>query len=189
YGPGRNPHRSSGRTNMLAGINLQPGAWDPTEGRLDDVLISDVTMRNVASPLHLSIKPGNTAGSITVERLSATGVDRAAASAESWAEEPIERVVLRDVDLEFTGGGTAEQADQDVEAPGVDVRPLPSWGLYARGVGTLVLEDVRLSLSGPDARSALKAEEVGRIAVDGLHLPDGPEGDLDLDDVVEVEGL
>ena len=49
YGPGLHPHRTSDRYNMLAGINLQPGAWDATKGRLDDVLISDVTMQNVAT--------------------------------------------------------------------------------------------------------------------------------------------
>ena len=41
YGPGQQPHRTSGekrRTNMLSGIILQPGAWDATRGPLDDVL-------------------------------------------------------------------------------------------------------------------------------------------------------
>lgn len=83
YGPGKHPHRTSGRTNMLSGINLQPGAWDPTRGHLDDVLISDVTMRNVQAPVHLSLKPGNTCGDVTVEGLSAPGVYGAAISAES----------------------------------------------------------------------------------------------------------
>ena len=190
YGPGRSPHRTSGRTNMLAGINLQPGAWDPTEGRLDDVLISDVTMRDVSTPLHLSLKPGNTAGDITVERLSATGVDRAAISAESWADSPIERVVLRDVAAEFDGGGTAEQADRPVESPGVDARPLPAWGLYARNVGTLVLDGVRLRLADADARPALIADRVGRLVLDDLRLPPRSDGaePIVLEEVGEVVG-
>ena len=55
-------------------------------------------MRHVATPFHISLKPGNTGGSIHVERVSASGVYRAAASVESWAEEaPFERVVFRDV--------------------------------------------------------------------------------------------
>ena len=95
YGPGLYPHRTSDRTNMLAGVILQPGAWDSTQGRLDRVLVSDNTMRNVATPFQVSLKPGNTAGEITVDRLSATGVYRAAGSVESWTDEPIERFVLR----------------------------------------------------------------------------------------------
>lgn len=188
YGPGRHPHRTSGRTNMLSGINLQPGAWDPTKGRLDDVLISDVTMRNVQAPLHLSLKPGNTAGSVTVERLSATGVYQAATSAESWAESPIERVVLRDVSVEFAGGGTAAQASRQVKSPGVEARPLPSWGIYARQVGELVLDGVRLRLAAPDARPPIRCESVGRLIVDDVrHGPRVGGGEaMVLEDVGEV---
>jgi hypothetical protein len=184
YGPGRFPHRTSSRTNMLAGINLQPGAWDPTEGRLDDVLISDVTMRHVSTPLHLSLKPGNTAGSVTVERLSATGVYRAAMSAESWAESPIERVVLRDVSVEFMGGGTAEQARRPVRAPGVDARALPAWGFFARNVNTLMLDNVRLRLESVDARPVLMGSGVRRLDLHDFRH-DGVEA-MVLDDVREV---
>src|SRR5205807_9923512 len=64
FGPGNNEHRTSKekhRTNMLAGLCLQPGAWDKTQGELDDVRISDVTMHAVATPLHIALQPGNTA--------------------------------------------------------------------------------------------------------------------------------
>ncbi len=85
YGPGTRPHRTQDRKNMISGIILQPGAWDASEGALEDVLISDVTMRNVQSPVTIFLKrAGNTAGDITVSRLTATGVYRAAASVESW---------------------------------------------------------------------------------------------------------
>src|SRR5262249_52524786 len=73
YGPGLHPHRSSNRFNMLAGLCLQPGAWDRTEGDLDDVLISDLTMHNVTTPFHFALKPGNTAGKISVSGVTATG--------------------------------------------------------------------------------------------------------------------
>jgi hypothetical protein len=175
YGPGRYPHITSGRRNMLSGINLQPGGWDATRGRLDNVLISDVTMRDVHAPVHLSVKPGNTAGRVTVERLSATGVYGAALSAESWAETPIERVVLRDLSLEFAGGGKPEEAGRAVKAPGVDARPLPAWGVFARGVATLDLDGVRLRLAAPDVRPAIRAEDVGRLVLRDLRH-DGPAG-------------
>ena len=96
YGPGLQPHRTSGaqrRTNMLSGIILQPGAWDTTHGLLDNVLISRVTMENVASPVTLWTKPGNTVGRVTISDLTATGVYRSALSVESWDERPITNVV------------------------------------------------------------------------------------------------
>ena len=171
YGPGEQPHRTSRearRTNMLSGIILQPGAWDATRGPLDDVLISDVTMRNVASPLTLWIKPGNSAGRITVQGLRATGVYRAALSVESWADSPVTNVVLRGISAEFAGGGDAAQAAQSVPGPGVDARPLPAWGLYARNVEQLTLEDVRLSLAERDLRPVILADGVRRLVLDHL---------------------
>src|SRR5262249_44491743 len=146
-GPGEQPHHTSGerrRTNMLSGIILQPGAWDATHGPLDDVFIANNVMQHVASPVTTWTKAGNTIGKVTVNGLRATDVYRSAFSAESWADAPITNVVLRDVQVEFLGGGKA-WTNNVVRGPGVDARPLPSWGFYARNVQTLTLEDVRFS--------------------------------------------
>ncbi|MBK9139595.1 MAG: right-handed parallel beta-helix repeat-containing protein [Verrucomicrobia bacterium] len=174
YGPGEQPHRTSGerrRTNMLSGIILQPGAWDATQGELDDVLLARLTMRSVASPVTLWTKPGNTVGRVTVSDLTATGVYRAAISVESWSDTPITNVVLRGIRVEFDGGGTAAQAKQEVKGPGVDARALPAWGIYARKVARLAIEDVRLSLAAPDFRPVLAAEEVNELLLDGFRFP------------------
>ena len=192
FGPGRFEHRTSRdkhRTNMLAGLCLQPGAWDRTEGVLDDVKISNVTMRDVTTPLHLSVREGNTVGRVTIDRLTATGCYRAAASVESWAKEPIGHVTLRDVSLEFTGGGTAEQAKADVKAPPVDARPLPAWGLFVKNVSRLDLEDVRLTVAKEDARPAMIARDVGTLVLDDFRFPRDVGGGtpLVLDGVRDVQ--
>ncbi len=103
--------------------------------------------------------------------LRATGVYRSALSVEGWGEEPIGHVVFRDVDVEFAGGGTAEQAKQQVKGPGVDARPLPAWGVYARNVDRLTLEDVRLRLAADDARPVVVAEDVRRLTLDRVRYP------------------
>ena len=170
-GPGEQPHRTSGekrRTNMLSGIILQPGAWDATTGPLDDVFIANNVMQHVASPVTLWTKPGNTVGKVTISGLDATGVYRSAFSAESWAEAPITNVVLRGVRAEFAGDGRAWVAEQSVKGPGVDARALPAWGIYARNVETLTLEDVRLSLASDDFRPVLQAERVERLNLDSF---------------------
>lgn len=190
YGPGLEPHRSSGRNNMLAAINLQPGAWDATKGRLDDVLISDITMHNVCAPFHISLKPGNSAGKITVDRVSATGVYRAAASVESWAETPFEDVTFRDVTFEYTGGGTKEQSRMEVKSPGVDPRALPAWGFYGRNVKRLVLNNVRLRRGKADARAVLIGKDIEELTVDDFDYPksEEPSKDVVLDNVGQVRG-
>jgi polygalacturonase len=171
YGPGMHPHRTGNRHNMLAGICLQPGGWDATQGPLDDVQISDITMRHVSTPFFITLKPGNTAGRIEIDRVTASGIYRAAASLESWAEAPISNVVFRDLTLAFDGGGTAEQARVAITSPGVDARPLPAWGVYARRVNHLMLDHVRLSVDQPDARPVLWADQVARLDLNQCEYP------------------
>jgi len=173
HGPGLQPHRTSReqrRTNMLSGIILQPGAWDATEGLLDEVLISDVTMNDVASPVTLWIKGSNTVGRVTVNGLNATGVYRSAFSVESWSDAPVTNIVFRNVNVEFAGGGSAEQATQLVRGPGVDSRPLPAWGFYARNVDRITFEDVRLSCTRDDFRPVLMAENVRQLNLDNFRF-------------------
>ncbi len=189
FGPGRFEHRTSRdkhRTNMLAGLCLQPGAWDKTEGLMDDVAISNITMRNVTTPLHMSLKPGNVGGRVMIDRMTATGCYLAAASIESWAETPIEQVTLRDINLSFTGGGTTEQAKLVVKSPPVDARPLPAWGLYVRNVKHLDLINVRLSLDADDARPMAICDGVERLTLDAFKFPHGNESPFALTGVAEV---
>ena len=100
--------------------------------------------------------------------LNATGIYRAALSVESWADAPITNVAIRNANLEFSGGGKAEQATVPIKKPGVDARPLPAWGLYARNVEQLMLEDVRFSLAKEDLRPVLLAEDVQRLTLDNF---------------------
>ena len=174
YGPGLRPHRTSGRTNTLSGIILQPGAWEKTEGLLDDVLLANNTMRDVGSPMTIWTKPGSQAGSITISGLEATGIYRSAISAESWSDSPITNVVIRNAHLEFSGGGQFDPASKMVQAPRVDARPLPAWGAYARNVLHFTLEDVRFSLAQDDARPVILADTVARLSLDALKFPRVP---------------
>ncbi|HUV67727.1 MAG TPA: glycosyl hydrolase family 28-related protein [Sedimentisphaerales bacterium] len=189
YGPGVHPHRTSDRYNMLAGINLQPGGWDATEGALDDVLISDVTMHNVSTPFHFTLKSGNTAGNIIVNRVTATGVYRAASAVESWAQTKFTNVVFRDVSIEYKGGGTLEDARRTVKSPGVDARPLPAWGFHARNVQNLQFDNVRLRFEKEDLRPVLICTGVDRLTLEDFkfpRLPEAPEA-MVLNDTIHVQ--
>ena len=66
------------------------------------------------------------------------------------------------------GCGTRVQAQQPVKGPGVDARSLPAWGLFARNVETLALEDVRCSLAADDLRPIIFAERVKQLKLDGM---------------------
>ncbi|MCX7872343.1 MAG: glycosyl hydrolase family 28 protein [Verrucomicrobiae bacterium] len=180
YGPGLYPHRTSSRYNMLAGINLQPGAWDTTEGLTDDVLISDITMHNVATPFHFSMKKGNSSNRIIVNRVSASGVYRAAASVESWAETPFTNVVFRDVSIEYEGGGVYDSSKLTVKSPGVDARTLPVWGFYARNVENLTFDNVRLRCSKPDTRPVFMFENINKLRAEQLFYDRFPNTQIEI---------
>ena len=171
FGPGRHEHRTSRaahRTNMLAGICLQPSAWEPMPGPMDNIRITDITMRDVTTPFHIATRAGNSAGRLLIERVKATGAYRAACSVESWGEPTFTNVIFRDVTMEFTGGGTPEQARMVVKRPGVDARALPAWGFYARNVRGLTLENVSLDCAQEDFRPALIADGVELLQLNGF---------------------
>ena len=189
FGPGRFPHRTSkrlNRTNMLAGLLIQPSAWTPTPGPLEDLVITDVTMRNVACALHVSIREDNTGTRLLFERLKATDVYSSAVSMESWADEPLGRVTLRDIDVAYTPdafdgprieGKPAVQSP--IRKPGVGVwgRKLPVWGFYGRNIGQLHLDRIRLMTNDlEDARPVVRADDVDRFRLEHLQHSPAPAG-------------
>ena len=190
YGQGLFPHRTSNRRNMLSGIILQPGGWDACDGVLEDVLISDVTMKNVATPVTVLLKrSGNTVDNVTVTDLTATGVYRAAASVESWCETACGRIVFRDSSIEYTGGGTAKQAKTPPRKPGVDARSLPVWGFYGKNARDITLENVHLYCVKEDLRPTIFCEDVERLVLDAVRFPKVPNaaGPIVLKNVKDIK--
>jgi hypothetical protein len=190
YGQGLFPHRTSNRRNMLSGIILQPGGWDACDGAIQDVLISDVTMKNVATPVTVLLKrSGNTVDNVTVTDLTATGVYRAAASVESWCETACGRVVFRDSSIEYIGGGTAKQAKAPPRKPGVDARSLPVWGFYGKNARDITLENVHLYCAKEDLRPTIACEDVDRLVLDAVRFPKVPNaaGPIVLKNVKDIK--
>ena len=204
FGPGKYEWRTSGllhHRTMLAGLCIQPSAWGETPGIVDDVHVSNVTMHDVGTPLHLANKGPSTIGRVTIDRLAVTGAYRAAASIESWSEAPVGRVDVRDSSIQFVGGFgpilrdpveelaailTAERKP-DVGPPGVNMRPLPAWGLYVRNVASLSLSDVKLSVDREEKRPAIIMDGVGELSVDGLRLPRGTGHPVVMKNVKHIE--
>lgn len=77
FGPGNYPHRTSGekhRTNMLFGLNLQPGGWGKAPGDVRNVYIHDCTMSGLSSPIGINNSDESHACDLTLENISATGL-------------------------------------------------------------------------------------------------------------------
>lgn len=77
YGPGVYPHRTSReqrRTGTIYGIVLEPGAWGDAPGHTENVVIKDVTIDNLLSPLVYSMGEDNTCSGLTVDGLHCTNI-------------------------------------------------------------------------------------------------------------------
>jgi hypothetical protein len=61
-----------------------------------------------------------------------------------------------------------------VKGPGVDARPLPAWGIYARNVKSLTVSDTHLDIAKPDERPVVFADKVETLTLERFHFPDSP---------------
>ena len=167
-------------------------------GILEDVHISNITMNNVEGPIFIRLgnrgrqydKPteqiystdvkaeGAPVGSvrnIRIRNITATVTgdvkERQGIMISGIPGHKIEDVVLENLDITFTGNGTAQEAE--IVVPEDIARypeqfffgVLPSWGMYLRHVDGMVLKDVDLSLSNPDQRPKIVCEDVSGFRV------------------------
>jgi hypothetical protein len=85
----------------------------------------------------------------------------------------LEDVVLSDVHVTFGGGGTAEEAQREVpQVAGeyFEIGTPPAFGLYARRVRGLSLNNVRFEVEQPDLRPAVMLDHVSDVAVNALSV-------------------
>jgi hypothetical protein len=90
----------------------------------------------------------------------------------------MENISLDNVHLTFGGGGTAEEGARR-ELPQIAgeyfmLGPIPAYGLYARGVRGLTLQNVRLQLGARDQRPAVILDHVTDAAMHGLSVQGDP---------------
>ncbi|MBL9203767.1 MAG: right-handed parallel beta-helix repeat-containing protein, partial [Opitutaceae bacterium] len=95
--------------------------------------------------------------------------------------EILENISLHDVHVTYEGGGTAEEAAlrdvPQVAGEYFEMGPRPAYGLYARGVRGLTLDQVRFEVVKPDLRPAVVFDHVSDAAVHGLSAQGNPEAE------------
>jgi hypothetical protein len=103
----------------------------------------------------------------------------------------IENILLQDIDITFAGGGTLAQATRRniVDMDQIDYRKdgywtdhkttwgvPPAYGLYARHIKGLTLENVTFQLANPDLRSAIFLDDCGDIQIARFKAACDPTG-------------
>jgi hypothetical protein len=84
----------------------------------------------------------------------------------------LENVSFDNIHLMFGGGGTAEDAARRELPPFAGeyfmLGPMPAYGLYARGVRGLTMQNIRFQTSAPDLRSAVIFDGVTDASIQSL---------------------
>jgi glycosyl hydrolase family 28 len=92
----------------------------------------------------------------------------------------IEGIALRDVHVAFGGGGTTDEARREVPMMAgeyFEIGTPPAYGLYARNVQGLTLDNVRFTVATPDRRPAVVLKCVVDAVVSGLSAHGHPEAE------------
>ena len=138
----------------------------------ENVIVSDVVIRDAATPLFLRLGnrgrgqaapvPG-TLRNVQFNNIIATG-GTLASSITGLPGHPLENISLSNIDITMLGGGSKlrsavpEAAGDYPHAPMFG--PLPASGLYVRHVKGLSLKNVRLRTAKPDKRPTLVLQDV-----------------------------
>ena len=92
-------------------------------------------------------------------------------------DEFLENISLQDVHVTYEGGGTAEEAGREVPQMAgeyFETGTPPAYGLYARNVRGLTLNNVRFEVAAPDLRPAVVFDHVADASVNGLAAQGDP---------------
>lgn len=181
-GPGIHKHRThetKSRESYLVSHLSWHGDHDTlagflftSAGEVDNVVISNISVSNLRSPLWMSVQhPGAALRNLTINNLTATGVGKPAVASliQGSADYPAQNVSLSGVTIVSAGGGTQEMAGQEV--PGGVGDPhgtLPCYGLFCRNIRNLDLRGVRLECAEADARPALICDGIEELDLDGV---------------------
>jgi polygalacturonase len=143
-----------------------------------NIFISDLTMDNVTLPVFIRLgarlktfregepkQPVGTIQNVTIQNIKATATWPIGIFLSGIPNHPIEGVTLTDIEIHLPGG-VVEDANIKLEEkesayPEISMfgKKFPAYGLFARHVGGLKMENVKMELAGADSRPAIQCED------------------------------
>ena len=179
----RKSEKIYGAQRGLAGIALEI----VDGGTLRNVRVSGIRIDGVTAPIFLRLgnrarvyadggaKPGvGLFEDVVLRDITAENAAAIGCSITGLPGHPIKNVLLENLQLQFDGGGTAEQAKRAIaERPenypeSTMFGPLPAYGLYCRHVEGLTLRDIQLGTREPDMRHAVVLDDVKQVQIERL---------------------
>lgn len=151
-------------------------------GILENITINNIAMMDVVDyPIYITLGarnrgPGATNGivrNIQISNVVGTGIARMSGiQITGLPGDDVEGVHLDNIRLRFNGGGTADDAARDPKELGTGypepgkIGVMPAYGLFARHVRDLELDNVHVSFENDDARPAMVCSDVDGLEID-----------------------
>jgi Pectate lyase superfamily protein/Right handed beta helix region len=172
------PPPFDGRPFPSAGVSIE----NVDGGRLEQVVVSGTTMRNVRAPIFVrlgergrgqAVRKAGLLMKITISDLVATGAEWTS-SIIGVPGHDVSDIALSNIRISGKGGGDAALVSRPVPQRNRDYpdaarfRKLPAHGLYCRHVTRLRVEQTALTVDAPDARPALVLDDVREVTVKSL---------------------
>ena len=161
-------------------------------GIMENITINNLTMMDVAGyPIYITTGKRNRGPNVTehsrarrilISNVIATGIEpMSGIQITGLPGQPIEGVRLENIWLVFQGGGTKEDATREPKELGTgypeprNLGAMPAYGLFARHVRDLDLENIRVSFEQEDLRPAIMCVDVDGLEIDNFkaQLADG----------------
>lgn len=156
----------------LAGIALEI----VDGGVMDQVVISNISMTGIQTPIFIRLgKRSNSVGvlrNVVISNITARANSLIASVISAVPGSYIENIVLRDMILIHTGGGT--HADLNRKVPEQETKypenrmfghSLPAYGLYVRHAKNITVENVQFQVVASDVRPAIWLDDVKAVFI------------------------
>ena len=148
------------------------------QGRMENIVVSNITMSHVHHyPIYITtgcrnrgpkeVTRPSSARDIQISNVVADDCDSLCSIiVTGLPEEPIRNVWLSNIRLQFRGGGTKDLVNKNYREQGTNYPEpkfagwTPAYGLYARHVDGLYVDDVTFRYERPDYRPAVVLDDV-----------------------------
>ena len=160
-------------------ISISVGGRLPAPNEKSPVIVRNISFSNIRGSVTTSPPPDLSEGTLKVGLRSGEG--HSAIVLNNVNDSILENISFDNVHLVFGGGGTAEEgARRDVpEVFGEYFRlgPIPAYGLFARNVRGVTMQNVRFEVSTPELRPAVIFDHVEDAALYGFNVQSNPQAE------------
>ncbi len=165
------------------------------QGRMENIVVSNITMSHVHHyPIYITTGCRNRGPKEVTRKSSARDIQISNVIADDcdslcsiivtgMKDEPVRNVWLSNIRLYFRGGGTPDLVNKDYREQGTNYPEpkfagwTPAYGLYARHVEGLHVNDVTFRYERPDFRPAVVLDDVHGCTLRYIDAPTEPDVD------------